>query len=225
MRRTGNGSVGNLNWLAAEPRGPGRRERAHEDRADGRGRCLRGRRRQVRDLRGRICRRSWSPVRAVLLAAPLAIGGTVSTQQITGFDSQERSAVIVPVPPTSCWRWSRLTFHVGGGGTVPVVVGGTQGESSGRSATRRPSSAGWGQRRRRGRWPRSRATTVRPIRRRRPRGLRGSELGHRSHLLGRVRRSGNVGVHRSGPHQSTLHKDGNTVTPLVDVVTFRTDTT
>ncbi len=103
---------------------------------------------------------------AVLLAAPLAIGGTVSTQQITGFESHERSAVMVPVPPRSCCRWSRLTFQVGGGGTVPVVVGGTQGSVGqignasaefcklGTTATARPMAA-------------ITATTVRPRRRRR----------------------------------------------------------
>ena len=114
----------------------------------------------------------------ILPAVPLAIGGTVLTQQITGFDNQERSAVIVPVPPRSCCRCSRLTFQVGGGGTVAVVVGGTQGSVGqignasaefcklGTTATARPMAA-------------IAATTVRPIRRRRPRGSGGtnSDIG------------------------------------------------
>ena len=120
---------------------------------------------------------------ATLFAGPI---GTVSAQQITGFDSHERSAVMVPVPPVSCCRCSRWTFHVGCLVATVVVVTphggwGQIGSASaelcrfGMTATARPMAA-------------ITATTVRP----RAGGeapalarLRGTGLGHRSHLLGR----------------------------------------
>ena len=54
-------------------------------------------------------------------------------------------------------------------------------------------------------------------------GVRDSDMGV---ISSNTRaRCGVVGVHRSGPHQSTLHRDGNTLTPVAVVVTFRTETT